>query len=172
MNTPRSTNNAQQMATEGEPRTARILSSKAIQPMKSETRNPKAERRPKAETRRGLGCGLVSRPKSPSPRPSPKGRGRYHLVAPIRGYSRLFAVTNPKSEPQTAPLTPAWSDSAFGFRPSFGLRVSAFGFGHPLGGPRHALQRSLPMLLPLPFRRGEGRGEGSFYVAYPMSPSV
>ena len=39
-------------------------------------------------------------------------------------------------------------------------------------GPRHALQRSLPMFLPLPFGRGEGRGEGSFYVAYPMVPSI
>ena len=44
--------------------------------------------------------------------------------------------------------------------------------GKILMGLRHALQRSLPMFLPLPFRRGEGRGEGSFYVAYPMAGSV
>ena len=41
-----------------------------------------------------------------------------------------------------------------------------------LRGPRHALQRSLRTFLPLPFRRGEGRGEGSFHVAHPMVPSV
>ena len=38
--------------------------------------------------------------------------------------------------------------------------------------PQHALQRSLPTVLPLPFRRGEGRGEGSFHVAYPVVPSI
>ncbi len=32
--------------------------------------------------------------------------------------------------------------------------------------------RRLTMLLPLPFRRGEGRGDGSLYVVYPAAPSV
>src|SRR5712671_5587247 len=38
--------------------------------------------------------------------------------------------------------------------------------------PRHSLHRKLAMILPLPFGRGEGRGEGSRRVVYPTVPSV
>src|SRR5258708_13792288 len=40
------------------------------------------------------------------------------------------------------------------------------------GGPQDGLHRNLTMVLPLPFRRGEGRGEGSRCAGYPTVPSV
>ena len=41
-----------------------------------------------------------------------------------------------------------------------------------LSGPRDTLHHQEGCLLPLPFQRGEGRGEGSLRVAYPAAPSV
>ena len=44
--------------------------------------------------------------------------------------------------------------------------------GQLLSGPRDTLHQQDGCLLPLPFQRGEGRGEGSLRVAYPAAPSV
>ncbi len=41
-----------------------------------------------------------------------------------------------------------------------------------LGSPQHTLHPKLPRLLPLPFRRGEGWGEGLLGVVYPADLSV
>src|SRR2546421_5133552 len=54
----------------------------------------------------------------------------------------------------------------------------AWGFSPPSlthyiqSSPRHGIHRKLAMILPLPFGRGEGRGEGSRSVFYPTVSSV
>ena len=41
-----------------------------------------------------------------------------------------------------------------------------------LRSPQHTLHPKLPRLLPLPFRRGEGWGEGLLRVGYPAVLAV
>lgn len=48
--------------------------------------------------------------------------------------------------------------------PGTGCRLQVAGYKF-LRGPQQALQHNRAMFLPLPFRRGKGRGEGSVYVA-------
>ncbi len=43
---------------------------------------------------------------------------------------------------------------------------------HILRSPQHTLHPKLPRLLPLPFRRGEGSGEGLLGVVYPAVLAV
>jgi len=75
---------------------------------RGESRNPKAEARRKAETR-------SPKPAAPSQLRQQNDLVRYRLPASA-------PKTNPFEDRQVAP-------SAFGIRPSFGSRVSAFGFG-------------------------------------------
>jgi len=110
--------------------------------MKSETRNPKPERRPKSEARRGAS-------RLPEPQPNCAKRlvcdqlagafgqcGASHSGSKLRALQTLRAVrllrgvhcvSGAKNGSRGFAGAVAWP-SDFGFRPSFGLRVSAFGF--------------------------------------------
>jgi hypothetical protein len=99
--------------------------------MKSETRRPKAERNPKAEIRRAklVAQILICRIAEFILRAcdTTKVQGLAELVPP--GSKNLTAEKSPKAEIRIAPLTlKAFDCSGFGFRVSFGLRPSAFGF--------------------------------------------
>ena len=103
-----------------------------------EIRSPKSEGRRKAEIRR---------PKRPTPRVGPVPFGRLGWRAGSMPVS-------------LQPCSRADVVSAFGFRPSFGLRVSGFGFVPPRHGspsqphpPRDSGQEASPVLPSVPVGR-------------------
>ena len=151
--------------------------------MKSEIRNCAISRKelsaaePQPKSRSVLECG------SPLPLLDALTHRKRQRTAALQDASRrsgadkLFAACGQSGLLQCRGS--AWFVFSAFIAPLWFLRRSVFGCGSAaLGslrlprGPQDTLHRREGCLLPLPFRRGEGRGEGSLVVAYPAAPSV